>query len=288
MTQAPDPLYVQARRVLLDVLDALAPHRDAIIVAGAQAVYLHTGQGDLAIAPYTTDGDLALDPTLLGDNPKLAEAMAGAGFRLLIAESGSEEPGIWVASATIGGETVTVPVDLIVPEGVATGGGRRGARLGPHGKKAARRVPGLEAALVDHSSMTITALDPVDSRRVDVKVAGPAALFVAKAHKIGDRLAEATARRANDKDGVDVYRLMQTTRPDVVGMTLARLRDHPTAGPPTRAALEHLATLFGSQRGASGAGIAMVARALAVDLSEERIAGLCIAYTERLIATARK
>lgn len=46
-----DPRYVEARRVLLDALEALRPHRNAVIVAGAQAVYLHTGPGDLAIAP---------------------------------------------------------------------------------------------------------------------------------------------------------------------------------------------------------------------------------------------
>jgi len=66
-----DPRYVAARRVLLDALEALTAHRAAIIVAGAQAVYLRTSLTDLGIAPYTTDGDLALDPTLLGGEPAL-------------------------------------------------------------------------------------------------------------------------------------------------------------------------------------------------------------------------
>ena len=48
-----DPRYVQARRVLLDALFALAPYGAAIIVAGAQAIYLHTGDADFAIAPFT-------------------------------------------------------------------------------------------------------------------------------------------------------------------------------------------------------------------------------------------
>jgi hypothetical protein len=39
-----DPLYIQARRVLLDVLDALGSHRQSIVLVGAQAVYLHTGE----------------------------------------------------------------------------------------------------------------------------------------------------------------------------------------------------------------------------------------------------
>lgn len=34
-------LYVAARRVLLDALEGLAGHRDAVILVGAQAVYVH-------------------------------------------------------------------------------------------------------------------------------------------------------------------------------------------------------------------------------------------------------
>jgi len=60
-----DELYVIARRVPLDALEALGPHRDATILVGAQAIYLHTGDADLAVAEYTTDADLALDPDLL-------------------------------------------------------------------------------------------------------------------------------------------------------------------------------------------------------------------------------
>ncbi len=34
---APDPNYVAARTVLLDALDALVDHREALVVVGAQA-----------------------------------------------------------------------------------------------------------------------------------------------------------------------------------------------------------------------------------------------------------
>lgn len=37
-----DPEYVAARGVLLDALEALAEHRNAILLVGAQAVYLRT------------------------------------------------------------------------------------------------------------------------------------------------------------------------------------------------------------------------------------------------------
>lgn len=207
-----DPRYVEARRVLLDALVALAPHGSAFVVAGAQAVYLRTGEADMAIAPYTTDGDLAIDPTLLATDPALEVAMTHAGFDLLVID-GHVEPGIWTAPATADGDHFTVPIDLIVPEGAASKGGRRGARLGDHGKRAARRVVGLEAALVDHGPMTVTALDPRDDRSMVVEVAGVPALFVAKAHKLQDRVESNRADRLDDKDAADVIRLMQTSAP---------------------------------------------------------------------------
>ena len=60
MPGAPDPLYVAARRVLLDALTALHDHLGAIVLVGAQAVYVHAGEGDLVVAPFTTDADLAI------------------------------------------------------------------------------------------------------------------------------------------------------------------------------------------------------------------------------------
>ncbi|HUN78622.1 MAG TPA: hypothetical protein VMU32_06875 [Solirubrobacteraceae bacterium] len=50
-------LLVAARRVLLAALQALAAHRDALVVIGAQAIYLHTGQADIALAETTKDSD---------------------------------------------------------------------------------------------------------------------------------------------------------------------------------------------------------------------------------------
>ena len=155
-----DPRHVAARRVLLDALDALAAHKQAVIVAGAQAIYLHTGEGEIGIAPFTSDGDLAIDPAKLGDEPQLEVAMRAARFTPSLTE-----PGIWLATTAVDGTELTIPVDLIVPEAVAPPGGRRGARLGPHGKRVARRAVGLEAAIVDHSAMTVAALEPSDKRR---------------------------------------------------------------------------------------------------------------------------
>src|SRR5712691_10199197 len=100
-----DPLYVLARRVLLDALEALADHRRAVILIGAQAIYLHIGEGDLAVAPFTTDGDIVLNPAELADAPKLEALMTKAGFSL---DPGSNRPGTWVGPDGI-------VIDLMVP-----------------------------------------------------------------------------------------------------------------------------------------------------------------------------
>jgi hypothetical protein len=268
-----DPIYVEARRVLLDALVALAPHRSAFVVAGAQAVYLRAGESDLALAPYTTDGDLALDPTALTPDPTLEAVMRAAGFEL------SAEPGIWVARAVIAKRPVAIPVDLIVPEGFAPPGGRRGARLGPHGNRAARRALGLEAALVDKDPMPITALDPADQRAVTVDVAGVAALLVAKAHKLHDRVQRGRADRLDDKDAADVFRLMQVSSPGTVGATLTELAGHAVAGPATAAGIGYLDELFG-RRGR--AGIQMASRALQGSIPEDRVVAICVAFAAGL------
>lgn len=84
-----DPEYVAARRVLLDALDALGTHRKAVVLVGAQAIYLHVGEGDLAVSPHTTDGDLAIDPRQLDDEPALTGTLEAAGFELTV------RPGTW-------------------------------------------------------------------------------------------------------------------------------------------------------------------------------------------------
>jgi hypothetical protein len=79
--------------------------------------------------------------------------------------------------------------------------------------------------------------------------------------------------RRDDKDAADVFRLMQTTSPADVGSTLARLSNHPVAGPPSINAVAYLVELFG-RRGATG--IEMAARALQLAVPESRIEMLCV------------
>ncbi len=96
-------LLVAARTALLDALDALAAHQDALVLIGAQAIYLHTGALVLALAEATKDSDLAVDPRELDDEPLLDDAMAAAGFHRDIAHP---QPGGWLSPTAI-------PVDLM-------------------------------------------------------------------------------------------------------------------------------------------------------------------------------
>ncbi len=178
-------LTVAARRVLLDALVALDEQRDALILVGAQAVYLRSRRADFSVAAYTSDGDLGIDRSRLKDDPHLDAAMEDAGFTRT-----PNQPGLRTRPERVGDVVVPIAVDLLVPEAFG-GGGSRAARIPPHDRIAARRVPGLEPATVDNDGMVIASLEPdVDRRSARIKVAGLAALLVAKAYKIRDRLAD--------------------------------------------------------------------------------------------------
>lgn len=159
--------------------------------------------------------------------------MKAAGFL----PSANGQPGAWI---TPGG----IPVDLMVPDAVAGPGGpsTRGARLPPHDRKAMRRARGLEAALIDNQQMEIRALDPVDGRVVRVRVAGPAALLVAKIHKIWER--RDSPHRLNDKDAHDAYRLLRAVGTEELAGAFVALRDAEVCHEVTLEAIEHLRELF--------------------------------------------
>lgn len=277
-----DPEYVAARSVLLDALEALADHHDAIVLVGAQAVYLRT-EPLPGYQPYTTDADLTIDPSLLGARPGLGEAMRGAGFRLKGEHTGHPEPGVWEAHIAIAERRhdLVVPVDLIVPEGVAPSGGRRGARLGgEHGSRAARKATGLEGALVDHSLIEVAALDEADPRRIAVNVAGNAALLVAKVHKIGDRAERPD--RLSDKDAGDVLRLFMSTTPQHIGQRLIVLLNDGRSRDATRAAIDRVDPLFGTPR---SLGTQMAIRALGGALEPATVEATCTTFVAQLLVT---
>jgi hypothetical protein len=243
-------IRVAARRALLDALGALDEHRDAVVLVGAQAIYLYTGDAAVALAESTKDSDLAIDPNRLGDDPLLEHVMQRAGFIV------GQQPGRWLSPDGI-------PVDLMVPERLAGKGSRRSGRIAPHDDQATRRTTGLEAAVVDHRPMVIAALDPSDSRRIEINVATPAALLVAKLHKLGER--QATPGRLVDKNAHDVYRLLVAMNTDDLAASMRTLVVDEFCGAVSTQALVYLRQMFASGPAALGAMMAGRAEQLVGD-----------------------
>lgn len=238
---ADSDLALQTRAALLDALTALADHRESVIVIGAQAIYLHTGEASVAVAAYTKDSDLALDSRTLGQDPRIEDAMRRAGF------TNGDQPGSWI-------DPRGVPVDLMVPDAIAGPGGRRGARIPPHNRRATRRAAGLEAAVIDRAQMAIASLSPHDPRVITANVAGPTALLVAKLHKLGER--QATPERLMNKDAHDVYRLLVAVPRDQFTDTLRILLADGLASNVTTQALDYLNLLFAAGPNALGSSMA--------------------------------
>lgn len=193
--------YAAARTVLLDALEALDSHLPNLILVGAQAVYLHTGAGELTQPPMTTDADLALDTSTLASEPEIASSLMNAGF------SPGRNPGSWLGTGGVAVDIMVVPWQ----SGTMKKGARAG-RIPPHATSTARITAGLEPALVDHASHLLATLEPSDRRQINLKVAGPAALLIAKAIKIEERLTDADGGRGarlKEKDALDLFRLLQ-------------------------------------------------------------------------------
>ncbi len=248
----PDPLYVRARSALLDAADTLEPHLDSLVLVGAQAVYLRAGSSDLAVAEYTTDADFAIGPDTLADEPLLGDLLDADGFTL------RRNPGAWLNPDGIA-------VDFMVPEAIA-GPGSRAARLGVHGKIVARRAKGLEGALIDRDRIRIGALDPVDTRTVDMWVAGPGALLVAKVIKIAERVG---GHRRLDKDALDVLRLLRAVETADLAERLGRLLEHDLSRDVTVEAIDLLGPLFGTL---DAVGVGLVVRSAGADADPEILA----------------
>lgn len=208
---APEPLFIQSRRAMLDVLELLDAHRASIIVVGAHAIYLQTANASLQVAPFTRDSDFALDPKSLKVEPLIDKLLLENGYRLI----DDHLPGSWTREGD--------EVDFMVPSSVS-GGGRRAARIPPHGKIVARKTVGLEGALVDFDWLQITSLEAHDSRGFMVRVAGPAALITAKLFKIRDRVEDGREERIHNKDAHDIFRLLADVQLDVLRHRFRKLQ----------------------------------------------------------------
>ena len=265
-----DQFYIDARETLLDAVEALEAHSDAVILVGAQAIYAHTERDDdsFAVSPFTYDADIVLDPELLGSNPTIVDAMGRAGFRL------GNQPGLYKRH---GG----AQVDLLVPKAVG-GPGRRAARLGVHGDRAAMKVHGLEGALVSHTRRKINSLIQGAERSCMLKVAGPAALLVAKVHKIGERLQDPDVRRRNQlpKDAFDIYRLLRAIDTAEMASEFGILLSKEISSPVTSEALSTFQSLFSTP---SDMGTQLVVRSISALEDSDFIAASSVALSQDLM-----
>ena len=270
-----DPDYIRARETLLDAVEALGAHSDAVILVGAQAIYVHTeDEGtSFALSPFTYDADIALDPRLLNTTPTIIEAMSSAGFRL------GAQPGLYNRGDRS-------QVDLLVPEAVG-GRGRRAARLGVHGNRAAMKVHGLEGALVSYAPWKITSLTAHADRSCILKVAGPAALLVSKLHKIGERLEDSDGRRRAGlaKDAFDIYRLLRATDTAKMASEFDLLGSHELSSDVASDALSMFRSLFGA---ASGTGTELVVSAIQGLEDPDFITESSVVLSQDLIEATRR
>ena len=263
-----DPNYVRARSGLLDALSALGPLRDAAVLVGAQAIYeyLRDQAADFAVSPFTFDADLVLVPELLTQNPRIVDAMSQAGYAL------TDQPGIYKRDDD-------AQVDLLVPQAL---GGRkgRGAELGVHGNRAARQVRGLEGALVSSSPTTIKALVAGDDRAYEINVAGPAALLVAKVHKLSERVDANAATRLNNKDAFDIFRLLRAVEVDELANEVDLLLTDPISASVALEAMTRFHELFGTR---AAAGTQLVAQHVEGLEDLDSIIGSSVALSQELL-----
>lgn len=228
------PEYVAARRALLDVLEVLRPQRDGLVLVGAQAVYLHAPADRTRLLTYTTDSDLAIDPQLLTEQPDIGDVLVRAGYRA------HSSPGTFFAPNGI-------PIDLMVPAGSLPPSTRRTAPLRGQSPSTARRTAGLEVALLDATVMHIAALDPADSRTIPLRVAGPAALVVAKLTKLAERLGGSRLDRVLSKDAGDLLRLLRYCDAAAIGDRLRQLNGQQGGVPSVETSIDFLRTDLASR-----------------------------------------
>jgi hypothetical protein len=242
-----DAAMSEARDFLLDALVVLKPHREALIVVGAQAVYEHTRQVSGLEQPSTNDGDLAVDPDLVTPSEPICQAMLDAGFF----PARPERWGIYSRRPTPpNGKPLPPTLDLIAPQSVSgSSRSHRGARIAGQDKRAVSKADGLEMALVDYEWRRIGPIATSSNRlEIEAKVAGPAALLCAKAWKLYERVRDAETGkpwRLREKDAGDIWRLMYVSNPAEVREVFDRHQQHPLLGAAIQSGKVYLGDLFG-------------------------------------------
>lgn len=108
----------------------------------------------------------------------------------------------------------------------------------------------------------------------------PAALLIAKLHKIAERVDEREQRRLEDKDALDILRLLQAVETRVLATTIATLLQAEVARDVAREALVILREHFTDVR---AAGPQMAARAAGALMPADVVAASCVALASDLL-----
>ena len=137
---------------------------------------------------------------------------------------------------------------------------------------------------MSHQPMIMRALTPGDCRAYEVNVAGPAALLVAKIHKLMDRVDADDHRRINSKDAFDVFRLLQAVETVELINEINILAAAVVSAEVTVEAMAGFHELFGTP---TGAGTVLVAEHITGIEDRDVIIASSIALSQELIEAMR-
>ncbi len=129
--------------------------------------------------------------------------------------------------------------------------------------------------------MNVVALEASDPRAFDLRVAGPAALLVAKLHKISDRRG---TDRQSDKDALDVLRLLRGTLTDDLASRYTGLLADKRSEEAANTARGLLQAQFARR---AGIGVEMAIRSAGVLANADEIAASCEALASDLLAALK-
>ena len=255
---------VEARRLLLDALEALAPIAPALVLGGGQAVDLRVPRSALPVLLSTRDADLTLDVVALSRPAPVGALLRRAGL------APAKGTGHWARAGNrllrYLARGMPIHVDVMVPdeawpESVA------GPDPRPQGD--ASTMPPMVVTLLDDSPLAVPSLEVPsreggDPRRPTVRVAGTASLLLTKVNKFEARRLRALARgrpfsTIPAKDVLDVVRLLVAGGDDLEHGVL-RIRSHPRGA---RVAAESLAFLGAHFAREDGLGTSLARDALA-------------------------
>jgi hypothetical protein len=225
--------YAISRDTLIEALQALRRlSAEGFVLVGAQAVYLRSPGIELPFPAFTLDGDVVVDPRKVRRPRAILESLEAAGFTL------RGHGGLYHRkNASIDTQRAT-EIDLFVPARFNSDFELQG--YNSRDAAAVMSQEGLELAIVDHSPLLLDAIGEKRSPLV-VEVAGPTALVVAKAWKLGERYAQGNEEFSSvAKDVLDVYRLLQASGAEEIGAALQAVPREPRYLEPARKAAGYL------------------------------------------------